>query len=50
MNSFFDLPVEVLDSLTEESMALVVGGTSPSEDTINNGTGCGCQIQNNGIE
>lgn len=47
MNKFFELSEEVMDSLTDENMALVVGGTASSSDTINNGTGCGCPSNGN---
>lgn len=46
MEKFFELSEEVMDSLTDENMALIVGGTAASEDTVNNGTGCGCPIDN----
>lgn len=45
MKKFFELSEEVMDSLTDENMALVIGGTSPSDDTINHGNGCGCTNQ-----
>lgn len=46
MEKFFELSEKVMDSLTDENMALIVGGTAVSEDTVNNGTGCGCPIDN----
>ena len=46
MEKFFELSEEVMDSLTDENMALIVGGTAAPEDTVNNGTGCGCPIDN----
>lgn len=46
MKKFFELSEEVMDSLTDENMALVVGGTASSADTVNNGTGCGCPTEN----
>lgn len=45
MKKFFELSEEVMDSLTDENMALIIGGTASSEDTVNNGTGCGCSIE-----
>ncbi|GAA6529324.1 MAG: hypothetical protein LKH27_11165 [Prevotella sp.] len=42
MNDFLNLPSEVLDNLSKEDMAMVVGGIEKKSNTINNGTGCGC--------
>ena len=42
MSDFFNLPSEILDNLSKEDMAMVVGGIEKSSDTVNNGTGCGC--------
>lgn len=47
MKKFFELPKEVMDNLTDEKMALIVGGADPSANTINRCTGCGCTIADN---
>ena len=44
MNDFFNLPVEVLDSLSEENMAMIVGGVAMTGDPENTGQGCNCNI------
>lgn len=46
MNEFFNLPVEVLDSLSEENMAMVIGGLGGNHEPeeVNQGTGCNCNI------
>ena len=43
MERFFDLTTEVMNELSDENMALVVGGNVKDQPaTVNNGTGCGC--------
>lgn len=50
MENFFNLPSELLESLSTESMALVIGGVDSNHqlvETVNNATGCGCTASNN---
>lgn len=52
MEFFFNLSTELLESLSTESMALVIGGVDSNDqlvDTVNNGTGCGCTANNGAI-
>lgn len=49
MGIFFNLPTNLLEALSTESMALVIGGIDVNKDvadTINNSTGCGCSVNN----